>query len=387
MNSTNAKLFNLQFILLCLSSFLFFSSFNMIIPELPDYLRGIGGEEYIGYIIALFTLTAGLSRPISGKLTDTIGRIPVMIIGALVCFIVGFIYPFTTTVFTFLLLRFFHGFSTGFKPTGTAAYVADVVPEHRKGEAMGILGIAGSIGMAAGPALGGTIAIHFGTTSMFYTSSVVALLSIAVLMGMKETVDNKQKFNWSLLIIYPREILEFRVLSPSLTMMLTAFPFGIVLTLIPDFSTHMGIANKGLWFAVLTSASVSTRFFAGKASDRWGRVRVLKLSTLLLTLSLVFLAFATSTVFFFVAAFLVGIAVGMNSPTIFAWTADLADPQHRGRAMSTMFIALEIGIGVGALVSGWVYKGLASNLDLAFLLGSLGSGLACVYLFVFEKGK
>ena len=118
----------------------------MMIPELPEYLTSLGGADYKGYIIALFTLSAALSRPFSGKLADTIGRIPVMVFGASVCFILGFLYPAVGTVWAFLLLRFFHGFSTGFKPTGTSAYVADVVPENRRGEAMGLLGVFGSLG-------------------------------------------------------------------------------------------------------------------------------------------------------------------------------------------------------------------------------------------------
>ena len=80
------SIYTLAFWLLCLSNFLFCASFSMIIPELPDYLASLGGREYIGYIIALFTLTAGLSRPFSGKLTDHIGRIPVMAFGSIVCF-------------------------------------------------------------------------------------------------------------------------------------------------------------------------------------------------------------------------------------------------------------------------------------------------------------
>ena len=144
----------------------------MMIPELPDYLTNLGGAEYKGYIISLFTLSAAISRPFSGKLADTIGRIPVMVFGAGVCFILGFLYPVVGTVFAFLLLRFFHGFSTGFKPTGTSAYVADIVPDNRRGEAMGMLGVFGSLGMAAGPTIGGYVANTFSTEIMFYTSSV-----------------------------------------------------------------------------------------------------------------------------------------------------------------------------------------------------------------------
>lgn len=357
----------------------------MIIPELPSYLESIGGGEYKGLIISVFTITAGLSRPFSGKLADTVGRIPVMIFGVVICFIVGFLYPVTSTIIGFLIIRFIHGFSTGFKPTGTAAYVADVVPSSRRGEAMGILGISGSLGMAAGPAVGGLIAIHFTINTLFYTSSIVAMLSILVLIGMKETVSNPQKFRFSLLRIPPSEVLEPKVLAPSMVMMLTAFPFGVILTLIPDFTDYIGIENRGIFFAVLTIASVLTRFFAGKASDKYGRVLVLKISTLSIAVSLVFVGLSNSVVMFLVSAFLTGIAVGMNSPTIFAWVADLSDPNHKGKAMSTMFIALEIGIGTGALISGWIFGNKTENLPLTFYIGALTSFLAFIYIMFIYK--
>ena len=146
----------------------------MLIAELPDYLTSMGGEEYKGLIISLFTVTAGLSRPFSGRLTDKIGRVPIMAFGSLVCFVLGFMYPLVTTVFPFLFLRLLHGFSTGFKPTGTSAYIADIMPFNRRGEAMGLHGLVGSLGMAIGPALGSWIALTFSINTLFYTSSAFA---------------------------------------------------------------------------------------------------------------------------------------------------------------------------------------------------------------------
>jgi len=77
------RIYTRPFLLLCLSHALFAGSFNMIVPELPAYLEGMGGGDQKGLIIALFTITAGLSRPFSGKLTDTVGRLPVMYVGTL----------------------------------------------------------------------------------------------------------------------------------------------------------------------------------------------------------------------------------------------------------------------------------------------------------------
>ncbi|PRY13647.1 putative MFS family arabinose efflux permease [Pontibacter ummariensis] len=374
------EVYGVQFGLLCLSSFLFFASFNMIIPELPDYLSSLGGEEYKGLIISLFTLTAGLSRPFSGKLADQVGRIPVMIFGVGVCIVAGFLYPLTGTVAAFLFLRFLHGFSTGFTPTGKAAYVADVVPVARRGEAMGLLGLSGSLGMAAGPAIGGAIANQWSVDAMFYASSLMAFLSIAVIWNMQETLDDPNRFQVGLLKISREELFEPRVLAPSLVMLFTSFAFGTILTIIPDFSEHLGIENKGLFFTSFTLSSLAIRFLAGKASDRYGRVNVLRVSTFLLTVAMFVIGSVSSATALLLSGVLFGVAVGMNSPTIYAWTIDLSHEARRGRAMATMYIALEAGIGIGALSSGWLYANEADNFSLVFWTAGVFSLLAFLYL-------
>ncbi|MFD2514555.1 MFS transporter [Pontibacter locisalis] len=387
MAETVTRVYGLQFGLLCLSSFLFFASFNMIIPELPDYLTSLGGAEYKGLIISLFTLTAGLSRPFSGKLADKIGRIPVMVVGGLVCIIAGFIYPLTGSVAAFLLLRFLHGFSTGFTPTGTAAYVADVIPLQRRGEAMGLLGLSGSLGMAAGPALGGAIANQFSMDTMFYASSFAAFLSVAVLVRMHETLDNPHRFRMGLLSISRKEIFEPRVVSPSVVMLFSTFSFGTVLTIIPDFSEFLGIQNKGLFFTSFTLSSLAIRFLAGRASDKYGRINVLRVSNGLLTIAMVLIGFCVSATQLLLAGALFGVAVGMNSPTVFAWTIDLSHESHRGRAMATMYIALEAGIGLGALCSGWLYSNEADNFPIVFWVAAACAAVSFLYLLLFVKNR
>lgn len=380
--------FDFQFWLLCASSFLFFSSFNMIIPELPNYLTQLGGAEYKGFIISLFTLTAGLSRPFSGKLADTIGRIPIMIIGAGVCFVIGFAYPLVGSVAGFFFLRLLHGFSTGFKPTGTSAYVADIVPLDRRGEAMGILGVFGSLGIAAGPAVGGFVAAHYSLDVMFYTSSFSAILSVLILLGMKETLPDKQRFQWHQLYIPRHEILEPKVMAPSIVMLLSAYSFGVVLTIVPDFSDSLGVPNRGYFFASFTAASILVRIVAGKLSDKYGRTQVLRFSTLLVMVAMFLVGASQNITTFLIFGAILGIAAGMNSPTIFAWTIDLSDPLRRGRAMATMYISMEVGIGLGAVVSGFVFANIVSRIPLTFYVGAILAGLAFVYLeFVYLRNQ
>ncbi|SDD35626.1 Predicted arabinose efflux permease, MFS family [Algoriphagus faecimaris] len=378
--------FTIDFFLLCASSFLFFSSFNMIIPELPAYLTSLGGAEYKGLIISLFTLSAGLSRPFSGKLADKIGRIPVMMFGASVCFVISLLYPLMSFVSGFLFLRFIHGFSTGFTPTGTSAYVADIVPFQRRGEAMGIQSLFGSLGMAAGPAIGGWIASIWPIEILFYSASFTAILSILILLKLKETLEEKEPLRLGLFKLKRDELIEKRVLAPSLVLFFSVFSFGVVLTIIPDFSAHLGIANKGLFFAVFTLSSLGIRLIAGKASDRYGRIPVLRAATLFMMGSMVLIAFSETKTALMGAGVMFGCAVGMNSPTTAAWVIDRSLNAYRGRALATMYIFLEAGIGIGAVVSGWLFANEVENFKLVFLTAASMAAVALLVLF-FVKEK
>ena len=376
------SIYTLSFGLVCLSSFLFSASFNMLIPELPAYLSAMGGSSYKGLIIALFTLTAGLSRPFSGKLTDTIGRVPVMAVGSIVCVICGFLYPVLTTISGFLFLRLLHGFSTGFKPTATSAYVADLVPENRWGEAMGVHGVCFSTGLAIGPAIGSTITDYYSINILFYCSSFFALLSVVILGNMKESLKETQSFRFSLLKISRTDIIEWKVVPAALITFLSYISYGAILTVIGDWGNYLGTSNKGLFFMVFTLASLLIRFIAGKTSDRYGRMPIIKISLILLALSLTLIGLAGSSFSLMVGSAMYGIATGMLSPTVNAWTIDLSDPSLRGKAIATMYIALEAGIGLGALLAGWLFIDDIAMIPVTFFLCAGISVIALAYLLM-----
>ncbi len=361
----------------------------MLIPELPDHLTKMGGGEFKGLIIALFTVNAGISRPFSGKLTDTIGRVPVMAFGSLVCVVCGFLYPISTTVMPFLLLRLAHGFSTGFKPTGTAAYIADIIPADRRGEAMGLHGLLGGLGMAFGPFMGGWIVQHFDINILFYASSFLSFLSIAILLNMKETLpkEAKQKFKPSLLKINRSDIFDWNVKPVVIVVFFTSFAYGAVITLIPDLSKTIGIQNKGYFFLVYTLASIAIRFIAGKWSDRVGRTQILLYGCFGILCGLFILIFSGSLVMLTIAAVMFGIGNGIVSPTSQAWTIDLADKLHIGKAIATMYIALEAGIGLGALLPTFIYQNKIENLPTTFIFTFFVVAVSFVYLIYYNKTK
>jgi MFS family permease len=309
-----------------------------------------------------------------------------MVFGVIVCIITGLLYPILTSVAGFLFLRFMHGMSTGFKPTAISAFVADITPFQRRGEAMGMMGLFGSLGMASGPAIGSLIALHFSMETLFYCSSATALLSILVVAGIKETLPNPQPFRLQLLKVSRQEIIEPAVIFPSIIMLLSVYSFGAVVTITPDLSQHLGIENKGLFFTFFTAASIAVRVFAGKASDRFGRVPIVIISLVLLSLAMLTMGLATNKGIFFLSAILFGAGVGMGNPTLFAWTIDLSKEHARGKAMATLYIALEAGIGTGAILSSLIYHNDPAMFQYAFWSG----GVLCVaalLLMVYFRSK
>jgi MFS family permease len=245
---------------------------------------------------------------------------------------------------------------------------------------MGLLGTAGTVGMAAGLAVGPGIANDFGLNMMFYCSSATAVASIAVLFGIKETLSPKQKFSTEVFKIHKRDLLEPRVLITCIVMLLTTYSYGAVFTVIPDLCTHVGIYNEGLPFMFLTVASLSDRLIAGKASDRYGRRKVLMVSSSIGVISMVVLGLASTPREVLIAITLYGLAQGMTSPTLFAWATDLSDEKHKGRGISSLYIFMEFGIGVGAFASGFIYGNDPANFFITFLIAGLLVATAFFYL-------
>ena len=378
--SSQEKIYSSQFWRVCVSSLLFSASFNMLIPELPAYLTSLGGAEFKGLIISLFTLTAMISRPFSGKLADKLGRVPVMMTGTIVCIVCSVIYPVLTTVSGFLLLRLVHGFSTGFTPTGQAAYVADIVPMNRRGEAMGYLGTASTLGMASGPAIGGLIANHYSLEIMFYCSSAFALLSVIICFGVRETLKEKQPFYLGMLKVRRSDIFEPLVLVPCMVMVLIAFCYGTLYTLIPDFAAFVGLKNKGLLFAYFTGSSLFIRLIGGSLSDRFGRVGVVRVSTFLIMIAMVIIGTAHNQLQLIIGIMIYGFGHGTTSPALMAWAADLSDPNYKGRGVASLYIFMELGIGMGAFISALIFANDPAHFLIAFSLCCVLAMTAFIYV-------
>ena len=372
---------------MCLAMFFFMTSFNLILPELNNYISILDGADKKGLIITLFTISAAISRPFSGKLADTIGRKKVIYLGIICSFFVMLIYPFSYSVLFFLILRFLHGFSAGFAPTGATALLTDLIPEKSRGHAMGIWGTFISLGIGVGQTLGSWIYLSFGFTILFLIGALFSLIAFILVFWIKETLVNQQKFNFKLLRISWKDVFEPNVLPAAFVMLLSAMCSGMIFVLTPDLSTYLGISNKGFFFGIYVIATILIRLLTSSLSDRIGREKTLLIGCFILVISMLLVGTSNSIVSYIFAAIIFGIATGITSPTMFAWTADLSHKDRRGVGAGTMFIALEFGIMFGALLTLVSYDSTKSTIFITFLIGAIMATIACIYLIVIIARK
>lgn len=359
----------------------------MVIPDMPLLLERINARAYSWLIIPTFTLFALVLRPVSGKFSDTMGRVFVMVFGAIVTTLSGLFYLFIPVLSLFFIVRAFHGMSAGFTPTGFTAYADDIVPLNKRGEAMGIVGICNNIGNAIGWVLGSSFTKNFGLDAMFILSSVLGLLSVFLFLTLKESLPNKQKFTFKLLKFNRHELIEKRVMLPSMIFLLTTFSSGAIFSLIGDFSEYIKVSNKGLYMAVYISASLFVRFMAGRWSDRFGRKKIAILGCIFLFLSMISLSFSNDITLYLVSSVFFGIAFGLLSPSVFAWAVDLSLPGLKGKAVGTLFIFMELGIIIGSSVGGLIYNNKSSNFQLVFLLSAFFAILPVLFINPIFKKK
>ena len=348
--------------------FFFMLSFNLILPEMNGFISGLGGSEVKGSIIFLFSVAAGISRPFAGKLADLIGRKRSVYIGLAIAIAASLSYAWVGALTIFFVLRFAHGLSAGFAPTGATALLTDILPPGRKGAAMGLWGTFISLGIGVGQALGSYIFAHSNFDALFMTAAAFGILALLLMSPIKETLPQQQTFKWKQLLIKWEDVLEPSVKPAALIMLLTAISSGVIFVLTPDYSAYLGIANKGYFFGIYVLSTIGIRLVFSSLSDRIGRRETMLIGCSLLVISMTLLGFSDDIWSYSFAATIFGLATGISSPTLFAWTADLSLAHRRGTGSGTLFIALEIGILIG------------SGLTFLFYNNSIESARTCLFI-------
>jgi MFS family permease len=167
---------------------------------------------------------------------------------------------------------------------------------------------------------------------------------------------------------------------PSFNVLIVMTTYGGLLSFIALYGREIGIQNSAFFFLIFALGIATSRFFAGKSFDKKGPRNILTICLGLLMLGFPLLVLLRNEAGFYLSAIIIGFGIGVVFPTFQAIINNLADATHRGAANSTLYTALDIGMGLGMVLSGIVAQHLSIS---AVFLGS--SLVSCVGLVFFRK--
>lgn len=372
MNNPGPSLFTRDFVLLCLVTFGYFSSFFFFFPTLPFFITHLGGREAdVGLLIGLSSLVACVVKPFAGRWVDQYGRVRLMSIAAGVFACMAVVHAWALSLAILFALRIVYGIALGCFTTASGAYLADVAPPARRGEAASYWGLVNPLAMgiipplalgvmssptlhpteerlvAILPGLAGTLDWPENFALLFFTASGFAFLGCVLSFGIRELHTPSppvQRRPW-----FAPESLFPMTVNSLLYMTFTSYT-----TFLPLYARTLGMRNAGYLYSTYALALLSTRFCTARVSDQHGRAAVIIPGLGSALLALVVLACAPSSPFLYLGVILYGLGFGLAQPGLSAFMIDRLSPERRGVGMSTFGQGLDLGMGLGGILMGTI---------------------------------
>jgi MFS family permease len=204
-----------------LTVFMDLVGFGIVLPLLPRYSETYGaGGLTIGLINASFSVMQFLLSPAWGRLSDRIGRRPVLLIsnfGSVVSYAIFALSAWpglspNVAVLLLLASRSFAG-ACGANLSVASAYIADVTPPEKRSKSMGLIGVAFGLGFILGPFLGSFSAGKLGLAGPGWVASSICaanfLLAWSILAesrvpGSAHAAERPKLTQWSHVMRQPR---------------------------------------------------------------------------------------------------------------------------------------------------------------------------------------
>lgn len=346
-------LFNRDFILVTLSSFLFFFTYHSFIL-LPLRIEGLGGSEsMIGFIMGSALMATILTTPSVGILIDKWGKKWFLAAGGLLISVTTLPFAYIDTLnFLFPLLRVLHGASLSLCFVSAGTLIADVSSPSKRSQAIGIFGMFSIMNFALAPYAGKLIVEAYGFADFFMLDSFIGLAAFLAALPVKEpsvTYERSQTGSPFLSVLFRRGVL---IAAFALTVAGTGFVS--VITFVPVFAGRIGVSSFELFFITYTVAILAVRIFGGWMPDKYGKKRASIPAFFVFSLSILGLGFASNSLSLVIAGIFFGAGHGLFYPAIYALVIDLSPEADRGKAVSICSVAFTLGGMLGVFIYGVV---------------------------------
>ncbi len=346
--------------------------FGIIIPLLPFFAEHFGASPFeVGLVMASYSAAQLVAAPVWGRLSDRIGRRPVLLM-TLLGMVVGYVaLTSIESLFALFAVRIATGFMAGNISTAFA-YIADITTPETRARGMGVIGAAFGLGFIAGPAIGGLLAGPDPAAADFQTPALAAaalsVLAFALTwFRLPESLPPEARVSrsggtsksWNEIFRRPR-------LNGMVGLMfLATFVFAGLEATFAIWSRRQfgwGPEQNGYLFAFvgLLSAAIQGGLI-GRLTARFGEWRLVLIGALLLAVGLVIIPSTASVYVLVLAMVLAGSGFSLVSPALNSLISLEAEAHERGGVMGFARSASTLGRVVGPACAGAVFEWIGKD--------------------------
>jgi MFS family permease len=372
-----AGLASSTFLLIVASAFALFSAVGAVIPVLPRYVDGPlrGGGVDVGLVVGAFFVATLLARPLAGRLSDVRGRRLVMAGGAGVVALSVAAFRFAPGVPVLALLRFVQGAGEAAFYVAAATAVTDLVPAHRRGQAVSYFSGALYAGIALGPLAGEAILGNGHYDRVWILAAVLAATAALLATGMREAARPPRP-EARIPLIHPAGLV------PGSAFGLGTFGYAAFAAFMPLYAPTLGLSGSAPIFGVYAGLTLAGRLFGARIPDRLGPSTTARagLATMAAGMAVLGAWHAPAGLWLGTVVFAAGNA--FMFPAILALALAAAPDGERAAVVGTVVAFFDLGQGAGALILGPLVA--AVGYSGPFLAGALaatgGLGLLSAHL-------
>ncbi len=363
-----------------------FASIGAVLPVLPRYVQGPlrGGDVAVGVVTGAFALSAVVCRPLAGRMADARGRRIVVVGGALLMALAGALYLVPAGIAGLVVARLALGAGEAGVFTAGATWTVDLAPEHRRGQAIGLFGLAIWSALALGPLLGEALYRLGGYDAVWLFAAASPLLGAVLARRLPE----RHAVGGRVAVDHPaharrRPLLPVAALRPGAALALANVGYAALSAFVVLHLARNADGHGPAVFAAFAAAVVGARLLGGRLPDRLGPTRCAIAAGCAEALGLAAIGVATAWWTAVVGALAMGAGFSLLFPSLALLVVNRVRPSERGAALGTFTAFFDLGVGLGAPLAG-VVAALAGY-PAAFLLGAgcaLGSALVVAGLRV-----
>ena len=340
--------------------------FGVLMPILPFYAQAFHAPAWqVTWMFAAFSIGNFFAEPIWGRLSDRIGRRPILL-GTIFCSGLGFVaLAFALNIWVALAIRLVSGLTTGNLST-IQSYIADITPPRFRAGRIGLLGAAFALGFVAGPALGGLLAHpQFGLAGFrapLLTAGALSILAaVGVAVFVRESREHAYTSGDGLRLSLLAEARRHPVLGRTLivTLLYTSAFAAAESTFGLWAQNRFGWGPRQLSYAfasVAVTAAVAQGFVTGRLTRRYGEAAMLAtgLAIICITLALQPLGAGMNRSIVLLALTVFGQALAL--PNISALISRTTSPDRQGAMLGLNMSVGALSRAIGPVMGGALFS-------------------------------